>query len=248
LAAWRRNPHNALDRGGPTNHGITERTFRATARAAGLEPTREAFVSLSSAEARRIASAQWKAQGLDRIADPGVALVVGDWIWGSNQAGILRVKQALRALGRALPPGGTLDGPTLQALNELDPTLLIETLSDARRRHHEGIVAHDPTQRVFLAGWLRRTEARRAEALAKGPRHVVTDAGLRALDAMSSSSAREIPCQPAWPARTEFPTHANISLLGSAPRFTLPESDRSVRSGDSFGDAPHPFQRKPPIR
>jgi lysozyme family protein len=249
LAAWRRNPHNALDRGGPTNQGITERTFRATAQAAGLKPTHEAFVSLSSAEARRIASAQWQAHGLDRIADPGVALVVGDWIWGSNQAGILRVKEALRTLGRALPAGGTLDDPTLQALNELGPTLLIETLSDARRRHHEGIVAHDPAQRVFLAGWLRRTEARRSEALAKGPRHAVfTDAGLVALDAASSDPAREIPCQRPWPARTEFPTHANISLLGSVRTFTLPESDRSVRRGDSFGDAPHPFQRTPPIR
>lgn len=243
LAAWERNPANRADRGGRTQFGITERTFAETSRAAGLAPSAAAFESLSVSEARRIAAAQWRGHGLDRVEHPGVALVVGDWVWGSNSAGIRRVQRALVALGEPVTETGELDAATLSALNGLEPRRLIDALSLARFEHHADIVRHDPTQRVFLAGWQRRTEERREEALALTDTAPVGAVGI-ALGALDD----EAPSAPVWHERSwvgapGFPTFVDISSTQTALGFTHSENDARARNRTRPGEArevPHP--------
>jgi lysozyme family protein len=165
LKHWRAQPLNRFDRGGRTNYGITERTFRRCAGAANSSASSAGFERLSAGQAKKIAAAMWRISRADQIADPGVALVVGDWFWGSNTHAWRRIKEALRASGHALPPGDELDQQTIAVLNAQPPHEVIELLSAARRRHHQAIVHSDPSQAVFLEGWQRRTTERELVAL-----------------------------------------------------------------------------------
>ncbi len=164
LAQWAANPSNRYDRGGRCNFGITERTYKAHARAVGLSPTREAFEALTPDQAMLIGEVMWRESRSHRIANPGVALVVGDWFWGSYRTAWVRVKNALRDMGYAVSEGGRLDERTLAILNSAPPAELIDRLTAARLRHHQEIVERHPEQARFLAGWQRRTKARWAQA------------------------------------------------------------------------------------
>lgn len=166
LAAWERNPLNRADRGGRTQLGITERTFRRSAEVAGLPSTDEAFAAMSPNQARAIARSLWTVSGADQIGHPAVALVVFDWFWGSNAQGLRKLKAALQDAGHVVPESASLDPTTVAVLNEMDPERLVVLITDARHAHHQGIVDADPTQRVFLQGWTRRTDERKDEALA----------------------------------------------------------------------------------
>lgn len=166
LAAWERNSLNRADRGGRTQLGITERTFRHSAQVAGLASTEEAFAAMSPSQARAIARSLWTVSGADHIGHPAVALVVFDWFWGSNAQGIRKLKEALRRAGHVVPDSASLDPTTVAVLNEMAPERVVTMITDARHAHHQGIVDADPTQRVFLQGWTRRTDERREEALA----------------------------------------------------------------------------------
>ncbi len=172
LDAWKRNVKNQADRGGATHFGITERAFMGCAGAAKLPKTREAFENMTQVEARQIARALWKTSGSHRIDDPGVAVVVGDWFWGSNTRAWTGVKAALGRLGIAVPPGAKMDEATLAAINSMPPDRLIRAFSAERRAQHERIVRADASQSVFLRGWQARVDARQVLALASSGRVV----------------------------------------------------------------------------
>lgn len=165
LRDWQRKAGNRVDRGGSTHFGITEQTFMQCAPVAGLPRTRESFEAMTKAQARRIAKSLWDLSGADRLEDPGVAVLVGDWFWGSNSVAWARIKQALRERGHDVPETSGLGENSASILNAMTRADAIALLSDARHRHHRGIVAADPSQRVFDAGWEARVEQRRLQAL-----------------------------------------------------------------------------------
>ncbi len=132
---------------------------------AGLAPTTEAFENLSPAHAKSIAASIWKTSKADQLDDPGVALVVGDWFWGSNALAWQRIKEALHSAGHPMPSSDGFDAATIEVLNGVPAHELIALLSEARRRHHAEIVASDPSQAVFLNGWQRRTDQRELMAM-----------------------------------------------------------------------------------
>jgi hypothetical protein len=119
---------------------------------------------MTQAQAKSIAKAVWRTSGADRLENPAVAIVVGDWFWGSNSACWRHVNAALRAQGYAVPNGAEFGAQTVDVLNRLPGSVALPLLSEARRAHHQRIVERDSTQRVFLDGWQRRTEAMLASA------------------------------------------------------------------------------------
>ncbi|MBQ6666149.1 MAG: peptidoglycan-binding protein, partial [Synergistaceae bacterium] len=51
-------------------------------------------------------------------------------------------------------------GPkTFAALKACDPLMLAGAVYRQRRRYYEKIVANNPSQRVFLKGWMRRADS-----------------------------------------------------------------------------------------
>jgi lysozyme family protein len=166
LADWLKNPANQFDRGGKTNFGITFNTFKAYHGAAGLDATEDAFAKMSAQQAMLLGRAVWRTSKADRLRNPGVAVVVGDWFWGSNVAAWGRIKSALTNMGFAVNPSRGLDDGTIALMNSLPPRELIEAISFGRFKHHQDIVEQDPNQKKFFEGWQRRTEERREQGLA----------------------------------------------------------------------------------
>ncbi len=186
LQQWQAQPANAADRGGRTHFGITERAFLACAGAAGLPRTRDAFEGMTKPQARAVALAIWKTSGAHRIDDPGVAVMVGDWFWGSNTRAWQGIRNVLEELSiHSAPVGPTspqatgstsaegesyrhpqaLDERSVALLNSLPPALLVERLAIARKTQHATLVQRAPDQSVFLRGWQRRVDVQTTLAL-----------------------------------------------------------------------------------
>ena len=154
--------NHPADKGGPTKYGITHKTLTAwRGRAVGADDVR----ALTEDEAREIyAALYFIRQKLSRLP----AYVQGQVFdiaanLGPKRAVIL-FQQTLNRLGLGPVTVDGLIGPqTINAVYsstiyaERNP-ILSNALVDARIAFYRGLVAADPTQQVFLKGWLRRAE------------------------------------------------------------------------------------------
>lgn len=146
--------NHPYDKGGATNKGITIGTFKNYRKSKGLPtPTVEDLKNISDAEWMDVLKTyywdRWKA---DNINDQSIANIVVDWLWGSGVYGIKYPQQVLGVVS-----DGVVGPKTLAAINDYpDKQELFTKLWDRRKQHFEGIVKNNPTQKVFLKGWLNR--------------------------------------------------------------------------------------------
>ena len=69
--------------------------------------------------------------------------------------GVGRAKKILQeAVG--VVPDGVVGPKTLQAVNDMDPREVIQAISDIRTNFYRAIVVRDPSQKIFLNGWMAR--------------------------------------------------------------------------------------------
>ena len=138
------------DLGGPTNRGITLKTFRT---AYGSKAT--------AADLRRMTTLQWEhifktyywdRWQADRIHDQSIANILVDWTWAS---GIHAVLIPQRILG--VKPDGIVGTQTLNALNSHpDPQLLFNEIKQSRITFINKICRSRPQNQKFRRGWLNR--------------------------------------------------------------------------------------------
>lgn len=142
--------HHPDDRGGPTNHGITQDTYRAWLLSLGLPPAN--VRDITSEEVAAIYRAwYWEASHCDRWTWP-LSLVVFD-------SAVLRgPKNAVRMLQAAVgvASDGVVGPITRAAVADRDPVRVAEELCWARVAHHHARCVEDASQRVFLTGWIGR--------------------------------------------------------------------------------------------
>lgn len=137
-----------LDKGGPTNKGITTKTYDAYRRAQGL-PVQDVR-QISDVEVRDIYYRQyWLAVHADRQPYP----------------------MALTLFDTAVNMG---PGVALELLRVSDGS--VDAYLKLRKTRYFNIVARDPSQRVFLSGWMTRLDKLRYAAT--GETGGVTTAGL----------------------------------------------------------------------
>lgn len=138
------------DKGGPTNKGITLKTYRAFY---GQQKTIEDLKRLSDAEWNAIFEyLYWgKCKG-DELQDQSVANMLVDWAWHSGVA--TSVKALQRIVG--VKADGVMGPQTLKAVNLKSPLPLFGALKQERKKFLEGIVKRDATQKVNLKGWMNR--------------------------------------------------------------------------------------------
>lgn len=99
----------------------------------------------------------WKPVGADKIKDPGVAICMFD-------IGIVRgigvppryAQTICNRYGAKLTPDNHIGPLTIAAINQVDPRSFIHDFSGLAEAGFRAIVANDPSQGVFLNGWVNR--------------------------------------------------------------------------------------------
>lgn len=152
------------DRGGATNRGVTLSTWRRV----GFDKDNDGDIDI---EDLRIISEEdvvervlrpfyWDRWQGDRIVSQPVANILVDWVWGSGVNGIRPVQRIL-----GVKPDGIVGEITLKTLNSKDPREIFDIIKLERQRFLNRIVVHNPSQKLFLKGWLRRLDAIRFDGL-----------------------------------------------------------------------------------
>lgn len=142
------------DKGGATNKGITIGTFTHYRKLKGLpQPSVEELKSISNTEWMDILKTlywdKWKA---DLINNQSIANFLVDWVWASGVYGIKYPQQTI-----GVTADGIVGAKTLAAVNEYpDQEELFQKLWNRRKQHFENIVRNNPSQKVFLKGWMNR--------------------------------------------------------------------------------------------
>lgn len=91
---------------------------------------------------------RWKA---DQIKSQSIANILVDWVWGSGVNGIKIPQQLL-----GVTADGIVGPKTLAALNAKEPHAFFNLIKNRREQFFNTIVKSNPSQKVFLKGWLRR--------------------------------------------------------------------------------------------
>jgi lysozyme family protein len=144
--------NNPLDKGGATNFGITAAElglYNKLGRAATIAEIQQ----LTKAQASEIYQAKYIAQpGFDEIDDINLRFIVVD-------SGVLHgVARAAKWLQQALnvPVDGHIGDVTIQALSKVVDGSARKAFLAIRFKFIGQIVKGDPSQAVFVPGWLNR--------------------------------------------------------------------------------------------
>ncbi len=123
--------NHKYDKGGVTNYGITQKTYDAFRKKKNL--TSQSVVKITKDEAYNLYYEDfWCASGADKIENTALACVLFD---ACVNHGV--------ALGKSL---------------YLKSDGNINTFLNLRREKYKNIVKNNPTQKVFLKGWLNRID------------------------------------------------------------------------------------------
>ena len=136
------------DKGGATKWGVTIGTFRAVY---GKSKTVLDLKNMTESQWDYIfGQVFWNKCLTDLINNQSVANLVVDWYWGSGTTALKRIQRVL-----GVTPDGIFGAKTIGAINGTDASTLFAALWRARKAHFEEI-ARNPSQKVFLKGWLNR--------------------------------------------------------------------------------------------
>lgn len=138
------------DRGGATNKGITLATYRSVF---GQNKSVDDLKKLTDAEWMTIFKKLfWDKCKADSIQDQSIANLLVDWAWNSGATTPIKKLQGI--LG--VTADGIIGKQTLNAVNTKSPLPIFGALKQARISFYNAIVKSNPSQKVFLKGWLNR--------------------------------------------------------------------------------------------
>ena len=138
------------DKGGCTNKGITIDTFREFY---GKDMNCSDLENITDEQLEHIYKKNyWDLCWGDKINCPKIAQIIVDWAVNSG------VKTAIKNVQKIV--GTTSDGimgpKTIDAINKYPVKELFDELKKSRKTFYETIVEKNPSQKVFLKGWLNR--------------------------------------------------------------------------------------------
>jgi len=145
------------DKGGPTNLGITQREL---ARWYGRPVTPQEVKELPRKVAEDIYFRwYWMPLGCEQIRSAEIAICMFD-------IGVVRgigvppkyAQRICNSKGKNLVLDGHIGPKTLEAINSLDPAIFVRDFSYLAEAGFRAIVAQNPSQQVFLKGWVRRAQ------------------------------------------------------------------------------------------
>jgi len=146
-----------MDRGGATNWGITHQDL---IHVRGLGVTKEDVKNMTLDEAKYCyRKLYWEPLKCDFIAVQKIADVVFDQGVLCGRAGSTKRAQiVLKRMGKNITVDAKMGNATLSALNTVDPDkFCLEFICDTQD-YFAGIVERNPTQSVFIRGWINRSQ------------------------------------------------------------------------------------------
>ena len=147
--------NNPADKGGATNHGITQATLDAWNETHEGYP--ESVADLGEDDAGAIYEEQYW-PGLELVASQAVASKILDMRVNFGVSGGNKIAQ--QAANTLVDPPTAVDGnwgpDTVLTINTAPEKDMLQALADALTERYKAIAAKDPTQATFLGGWLRR--------------------------------------------------------------------------------------------
>lgn len=140
-----------LDRGGPTNMGITIGTLSDYL---GREVTVDEVKNLDVDTARKIYKANyWDRLKLSHVIDSKFADILFDQ---AVNRGTRRVAEQIQKMV-GVKVDGVIGPITLKAINNMDSKKLLIEFLKSTQDAYVSIVTNNPSQLVFLSGWIKRT-------------------------------------------------------------------------------------------
>ncbi len=153
--------NNAADRGGLTYKGITRETYGMLCQTVLKKaPNMEHFLNLTDEEVGLFVKHYWdKATNNNQIASQKIAEAITSWFWGSGRLGLMWYQRMLnKEYNCKLVVNGIIDNASIEAINSIDPDSLFRMSIKYRRDRFYTIVNNNPSQRIFLKGWLNRLQ------------------------------------------------------------------------------------------
>lgn len=136
------------DKGGCTNMGVTIGTYRSLI---NKNATCSDVKNMTKEHFETVLKSFWNRWRANELMNQSVANILVDWVWASGVWGI-RIPQ--RILG--VKEDGIVGVKTLANANAICQEGLFNEIKTARIKFVEDIVRNNPSQRVFLKGWINR--------------------------------------------------------------------------------------------
>jgi len=149
--------NNPKDRGKATNMGITLGTWKTM----GYDKNHDGIIDFQDIELLTrddvlavLRKGFWDKWQADLINNQSIAEMLVDWTWASGKWGILWPQRLL-----GLKADGIVGNLSLASVNSISPSAFHANLLTTRISFVREICQRDPSQGIFLQGWLNRIQS-----------------------------------------------------------------------------------------
>ena len=140
---------NPNDRGGATNSGVTLAVYQSVY---GKSKTKNDLKRMTNDQWNYIFTKlywdKWKA---DDIKNQSIANILVDWVWMSGLGTIKKIQSLF-----GLTADGIVGNKTISYINSHDQEEVFNKIWNRRKQFYESLVKNNPSQKVFLKGWMNR--------------------------------------------------------------------------------------------
>ena len=137
------------DKGGITVKGVTLATYRDYC---GADKTAKDLQNMSYGTWQNIMKdLYWDKCRADEIENQSLAEIIVDWCVNSGLVGLRKVQELV-----GCKPDGICGPITLSLINTSDARSLFERIWNGRKQFYTNIVKRNPSQKVFMNGWMNR--------------------------------------------------------------------------------------------
>ena len=145
--------NDPTDRGGATNKGVTIASYEAYCKKKGLpRPSVADLKHISDAHWRDIIKTMfWDKWRADDIHSQKIANILVDWVWMSGYGTIKKIQSLF-----GLTADGIVGNKTLSYINSNNQEEVFNKIWNRRKSFYESLVKNNPSQKVFLKGWMNR--------------------------------------------------------------------------------------------
>ena len=140
---------NPNDRGGATNSGVTLAVYQSVY---GKNKTKNDLKKMTNEQWDYIfTKLYWNKWKADEIKNQSIANILVDWVWMSGYGTIKKIQSLF-----GLTSDGIVGNKTISYINSHDQEEVFNNIWNRRKSFYESLVKNNPSQKVFLKGWMNR--------------------------------------------------------------------------------------------